>query len=136
MSRWKPVTSGVSQRSTAGSILFSIYINDFDDDNLIKFAFKQIERTKVPRIKLGVVSSDECAVIQKDLDGLEKWANGNPSVQQKEMQSHCRGQQHPGLQEEECCHQGRRSDSPPLLNTGETIVECQVQVWAHQYKED
>lgn len=26
------------------------------------------------------MSSDECAVIQKDLDGLEKWANGNPTV--------------------------------------------------------
>lgn len=72
-SNWQPATSGVSQRSTLGLILFAIFISDLDNGTkcvLMKFD----NDTKLS----GEVNSLEGKVtLQEDLDMLGEWTDKN-----------------------------------------------------------
>ncbi|KAJ7419758.1 hypothetical protein BTVI_24241 [Pitangus sulphuratus] len=72
-SQWTPVTSGVSRESVLGPVLFTIFTNDIEkgiECNLCKFA-DDIKQS-------GMVDTPErWDAIQRDLDKLEKCANGN-----------------------------------------------------------
>ena len=70
-STWQKVTSGVPQGSVLGPLLFLTYINDLDDSvqsSVKKFA----DDTKLYR---EVVSDDDVASVQRDLDTISKWSS-------------------------------------------------------------
>ncbi|KAK4818046.1 hypothetical protein QYF61_004573 [Mycteria americana] len=79
-SSWRPVSSSVAQGSIVSPILFNIFINELVDGAERAFS-KFSDDTKLG----GVADTPEGrAVIQKDLNRLEKWADRNLTKFNKE----------------------------------------------------
>lgn len=73
-SQWVPVTSGVPQGSILGPILFTIFINDLDEEveNLVSLLLKFADDTKVGKV---VEDEEDRAALQAALDKLCSWAD-------------------------------------------------------------
>ena len=72
-SSWKQVISGVPQGLILGSVLFNIFVNDLDDWSECILS-KSTDNTKLGR---AGDTPYGCAAIQKDLNRLQKWTDGN-----------------------------------------------------------
>ncbi|KAM7181807.1 uncharacterized protein RBU57_000458 [Macrochelys suwanniensis] len=73
-SQWRGVTSGVSQGSVLGPILFNLFINDLEEgvnSEVAKFA----DDTKLLKI---VKTKADCEELQKDLAKLNDWMHAGP----------------------------------------------------------
>ena len=69
-SDWAEVVSGVPQRSVLGPILFTVYINDIDD-NIMSKILKFADDAKV---KSSVQNKEEVDKLKEDLSKLFQWS--------------------------------------------------------------
>ena len=70
-SRDLPVTSGVPQGSILGPALFLLYVNNLPDSILNSKVAMFADDTKVYKV---VMSEDDGAALQQDLDNLSSWS--------------------------------------------------------------
>ena len=74
VSRWLPVTFGVSQGSILGPLLFIIYINDLPSILQSSTPYLFANDTKYCS---GVLSLNDAVFLQADLDNLSEWCQEN-----------------------------------------------------------
>lgn len=72
-SSWRPVTRSVSQGSIVGPLLLNVIINGLDYEIECTLS-KLADDTKEGRV---ADTAEDCAPIQRTLNRLEKWPNGN-----------------------------------------------------------
>ena len=69
-SDWEDVLSSVPQGTVLGGILFTLYVNDIDED-VSAFLRKFVDDTKIASI---VETDEDAMVLQKDVDKMVEWA--------------------------------------------------------------
>ena len=69
-SDWQDVLSSVPQGTVLGGILFTLYVNDIDED-VVAFLRKFVDDTKIASI---VETDEDAGVLQKDVDTMVEWA--------------------------------------------------------------
>uniref|UniRef100_A0A4W3J4I1 Reverse transcriptase domain-containing protein n=1 Tax=Callorhinchus milii TaxID=7868 RepID=A0A4W3J4I1_CALMI len=117
-SDWRDVTSGVPQGSVLGPQLFTIYINDLDEDIELKISKFEDDT------KLGgrVSSEDDTKRLQRDIDRQGEWAR--------------RWQMEYNVGKCEVIHQGSKNRKTDYFLEGERLDSVSVQrdlgVLAHQ----